>query len=84
MSQMIDRLEKAKLVYRSEDLTDARTCIVRLTENGKTTIHRAETLWVEVLSGPFEQLTTEENNLLVQLTTKLAVSLPQRGRDTNE
>jgi DNA-binding MarR family transcriptional regulator len=79
MSLMIDRLEKTRLVYRSTDPRDARTRIVRLTGEGREMIVRVQARWADALSVPFTGLTEEERRLLVQLTAKLAVSLPQSG-----
>jgi DNA-binding MarR family transcriptional regulator len=83
MSMMIDRLEKTRLVYRSNDPRDARTRIVRLTGEGREMIVLVQARWVDALSVPFAGLTEEERCLLVQLTAKLAGSLPQ-GRVTVE
>jgi DNA-binding MarR family transcriptional regulator len=77
MSLMIDRLEKTRLVYRSTDPRDARTRNVRLTAEGGEMIVRVQDRWADALSVPFTGLTEEERHLLVQLTAKLAGSLPQ-------
>ncbi len=78
MSLMIDRLEKARLVYRSTDPRDARMRIVRLTGEGGAMIVRVQARWADALFVPFTKLTEEERRLLVQLTAKLAGSLQGR------
>lgn len=79
MSQMIDRLEKVKLVYRATDATDARARMVRLTDDGEETIRRMESRFVAKLAAPFQHLTADEQQLLVQLLTKLTAGFPKRG-----
>lgn len=83
MSQMIDRLEKAKLVRRLVDAIDARTRIVKLTEAGVSIIQQTEARWVEALAEPLAKLTAAEEAQLVELMTKLAMNLPQRGGESD-
>lgn len=77
MSQMIDRLELAKLVYRFADSNDARSRIVRLTEDGKKVIEQLKNQRMELLSGPFQQLTPEEQSTLLDLMNKFVQHLPR-------
>ncbi|WP_299093600.1 MarR family winged helix-turn-helix transcriptional regulator [uncultured Metabacillus sp.] len=79
MSQMIDRLELAGMVYREPDKYDARTRIVKLTEAGKETITKMKNAQVELLSGPFNQLTPEEQSTLVEIMTKMTSQLKPQG-----
>jgi DNA-binding MarR family transcriptional regulator len=84
MSQMIDRLELAGTVYREQDKNDARTRIVKLTEAGRETITRMKNAQVEMLAGPFNQLTLEEQTALVELMLKMTSSLKPQGRQCQE
>ncbi|KKI88429.1 hypothetical protein WQ54_31685 [Bacillus sp. SA1-12] len=79
MSQMIDRLELAGMVYRESDKNDARTRIVKLTEAGKETITKMKNAQVELLSGPFNQLTSEEQTALVEIMMKMTSQLKPQG-----
>jgi DNA-binding MarR family transcriptional regulator len=72
MSQMLDRLEKERLVYRVTDVTDTRAKIVRLTEEGAELIRQVEALWMERLSEPFDQLTHDEQTIFIKLLRKVA------------
>ncbi|MCC2685411.1 MAG: MarR family transcriptional regulator [Paenibacillaceae bacterium] len=78
MSQMIDRLEKANLVAREQDRTDARVKSVHLTDAGEELIRLSEEHWVSELSGPFEAFSSEERTQLVDLMKKLVDHLPTR------
>ncbi len=79
MSQMIDRLELAKLVIRSADLNDARSRVVSLTEDGKEIIQKLKNLRLDLLLEPFSQLEPQEQTALVQLLTKLTKKLRKRS-----
>jgi DNA-binding MarR family transcriptional regulator len=79
MSQMIDRLELAGLVYRCQDVHDARTRIVQLTDSGKERIQRLKDMRTQLLAEPFQQLDEDEQATLVELMAKLASFLPKRG-----
>jgi len=79
MSQMIDRLELAGTVFREPDKNDARTRIVKLTEAGRETIMRMKNSRMEILSGPFNQLTLEEQETIVELLIKMASHLKPNG-----
>ncbi|HMM19169.1 MAG TPA: MarR family transcriptional regulator [Selenomonadales bacterium] len=79
MSQMIDRLEKVGLAYRSTGTTDARARVVSLTDEGINTIHQIEGRFIEALSAPFDELSPEEQRTLVGLLGKLTGYFPKRG-----
>lgn len=79
MSQMIDRLEKVGLVYRTTGTLDARSRVVSLTKDGMNTIHQMEERFIEALAGPFEQLSSVEQSELVRLLEKLTGYFPKRG-----
>lgn len=79
MSQMIDRLELAGTVYRESDKNDARTRIVKLTDAGKETISRIKHSRMEIMAGPFNQLTEEEQNTLVEIMMKMTTHLKPSG-----
>ncbi|BCJ87559.1 MarR family winged helix-turn-helix transcriptional regulator [Effusibacillus dendaii] len=81
MSQMIDRLEKSGLVYRSTDTADTRIKIIRLTDKGNETIRHVESMWLSALVEPFEKLSREERTHLVQLMRKLSDAIPKRGEN---
>ncbi|MCM3601659.1 MarR family transcriptional regulator [Robertmurraya korlensis] len=79
MSQMIDRLELAGTVYREPDKNDARTRIVKLTEAGKETISNMKHSRMEMIAGPFNQLTREEQNTLVEIMMKMTTNFKLHG-----
>jgi DNA-binding MarR family transcriptional regulator len=72
MSQMLDRLELAGLVYREADKQDARTKIIQLTVEGNATYRKLKDARVELLAEPFAHLKDEEQEQLVVLMAKLA------------
>ncbi len=78
MSQMLDRLEKLGYLIRVQDVHDARVKIIQLTQSGIDMINQTESIWMEALSGPFEQLSAEEKHMLTGLMTKLVNHLPRR------
>jgi DNA-binding MarR family transcriptional regulator len=82
MSQMLDRLERERLLYRMTDETDTRAKIVRLTQEGEALIHRVESLWIEKLSGPFAQLTADEQRVFLTLLGKVANSISKSEGET--
>ncbi|MCZ8515917.1 MarR family transcriptional regulator [Paenibacillus filicis] len=79
MTQMIDRLEKAGLVYRESSEPDARVRFVSLTEEGLSIIRRTEALWAESLTEPFERLSESERYQLVEYMKRLAEALPKKS-----
>lgn len=79
MSQMIDRLELAGTVYREPDKNDARTRIVKLTEAGKEIISKMKHSRMEMIAGPFKQLSQEEQNTLVEIMIKMTTNLKLHG-----
>lgn len=79
MSQMIDRLELAGMVFRKPDQHDARSRVVALTDAGRETITKMKDAQVDMLSGPFNQLTSEEQDTLVKILKKMTKDLkPQQ------
>jgi MarR family transcriptional regulator, organic hydroperoxide resistance regulator len=84
MSQMIDRLELAGTVYREPDKNDARTRIVKLTEAGKEMISKMKHSRMEMMAGPFNQLTEEEKNTLVEIMMKMTANLKLHGSRCKE
>ncbi|WP_026559156.1 MarR family transcriptional regulator [Bacillus sp. J37] len=75
MSQMIDRLELAGMVFRETNQQDARTKVVTLTDTGKETIMKMKDAQIELLAGPFNQLTSEEQEILVNILKKMTYNL---------
>lgn len=84
MSQMIDRLELAGTVYREPDKNDARTRIVKLTEAGKEMISKMKHSRMEMIAGPFNQLSQEEQNTLVDIMMKMTTNLKLHGTRCKE
>lgn len=76
MSQMIDRLEKVNLVYRSVNEHDLRVKTVRLTDQGLIMIQQVETSWLKSLDKAFVQLSEEEREMMVNLLKKMTRDLP--------
>ncbi len=75
MSQMIDRLELAGMVSREPNQHDARTKVVNLTETGRESITKMKNAQVELLAGPFNQLTLKEQETLVNILKKMTYNL---------
>jgi DNA-binding MarR family transcriptional regulator len=84
MSQMIDRLELAGTVYREPDKNDARTRIVKLTEAGKEMMSKMKHSRMEMIAGPFNQLSQEEQNTLVEIMMKMTTNLKLHGSRCKE
>jgi DNA-binding MarR family transcriptional regulator len=78
MSQMVDRLEKNGIVYRSAGQKDARVKTVSLSEKGKEIIQDREMLWVDSLAQPFQNFSTEEKETLLNLMDKLVSHIPKK------
>jgi DNA-binding MarR family transcriptional regulator len=78
MSQMVDRLEKNGIVYRSSNQKDARVKTVTLSEKGKEIIQDREMLWVDSLAQPFQNFSTEEKETLLNLMDKLVSHIPKK------
>jgi DNA-binding MarR family transcriptional regulator len=78
MSQMVDRLEKNGIVYRSAGQKDARVKTVALSEKGKEIIQEREMLWVDSLAQPFQNFSTEEKETLLNLMDKLVSHIPKK------
>ncbi|HZG86402.1 MarR family transcriptional regulator [Paenibacillus sp.] len=79
MSQMLDRLEKAGLVARKQDESDARVKLITLTPAGEGVIEQGEGAWRDSLAEPFAHLSEEEKAALVKLMKRLAEHLPGKG-----
>ncbi len=71
MSQMLDRMELAGLIYREPSKEDARTRLVRLTEQGFDMLRKLKSARAEVLAGPLEQLEPAEREMLLKLLGKV-------------
>jgi DNA-binding MarR family transcriptional regulator len=78
MSQMLDRLEKVKLIIRCTDQNDARIKTVELTPEGLAFIRQTEETWMEALSEPFAHFSLEEKQTLIVLMEKLSNHLPKK------
>ncbi|MBE1441885.1 MarR family winged helix-turn-helix transcriptional regulator [Paenibacillus sp. OAS669] len=82
MSQMIDRLEKSRLVFRESSQPDARVKNVALTEQGKDLIRRTEALWIEALNDSFNQFTKQEQSELIGYMERLTERLNKNMRNS--
>lgn len=78
MSQMVDRLEKNGIVYRSSIQEDARIKTVALSEKGRKIIKEREKLWVDSLAQPFQHFSTEEKEAFLHLMEKLVCHIPKK------
>ncbi len=78
MSQMIDRLEKNGIVFRSAGQKDARVKTVDLCEKGRAIIQEREKLWIESLAKPFQHFSAEEKEILLNLMDKLVCHIPRK------
>lgn len=81
MSQMLDRLEKERLLFRETDPLDTRSKRVRLTEEGEALIREVEALWMKRLAKPFARLSHGEQESLLALLGKFAHFIQQDGKD---
>lgn len=78
MSQMVDRLEKNSIVFRASVQKDARIKTVVLSDKGIKIIQEREKLWVDSLARPFQYLSADEKESLLQLMDKLVSHIPKK------
>ncbi|TVY10085.1 MarR family winged helix-turn-helix transcriptional regulator [Paenibacillus cremeus] len=79
MSQMIDRLEKARLVYRESSQPDARVRMVALTDEGTNIILQSKAVWAETLSDAFEQFNEVERQQFLDYIQRLSDSVQKKA-----
>src|SRR5215470_449668 len=81
LSHQVSRMEKRGLVCREECASDARGSMVRLTELGRKAIQSAAPDHVDaVRTYLFDHLTTEEQDQLATLLTRIAANIPAEPR----
>lgn len=65
-SKLLQRLEREGLVRRDENHVDARSYLVELTEQGRTSLQQWRARVATALVPPMETLTAQERETLVQ------------------
>lgn len=78
MSQMIDRLEKNGIVFRSSNPKDARIKTVALSEKGSEIIREREKLWEDSMAQPFQSFSSDEKEVFLELIGKLVNHIPKK------
>lgn len=78
VGELVDKLEQAGLVRRSQGEEDKRVSIVQLTEEGRARAEGMHTGREALLGGMFTGLSEEEQADLLRLLTKLNESLKQQ------
>ena len=77
LSHQVSRMEKRGLVCREECASDARGSMVRLTALGRKAIQSAAPDHVDAVRTYFlDQLTTEEQDQLTTLLTRITAAVP--------
>jgi DNA-binding MarR family transcriptional regulator len=80
MTQLIARLEEARLVARAADPADGRVVQVRLTEEGRATLARRRAVRADQLAGLLTGLSPDERDALAAALPALdALASAQRA-----
>ena len=78
LTDRLNRLERAGLVCRPSDTSDARSLPVQLTDQGKRVVEAAFREDMAVEARLLEELTAEDRARLGELLEKLALSIERR------
>lgn len=71
ISGTLKRMERAGLIYRTDDTRDARVSIVRLTEEGLKVVDEAWRLFYKADLDMLKEFTDEECDLLISCLTRM-------------
>jgi DNA-binding MarR family transcriptional regulator len=77
---VVDRLEKQGLVKRVPSATDRRTKEIHLTEKGDALYRKVTKGYSEFLQQALNELTSEEQEILAKLMSKLAREIRKKER----
>lgn len=72
LTQLIDEMEKKKLVERISSENDRRAILVVLTKRGKVVLEKNLKAKIKKLSLIFQKLSNDEQKILVRLMEKMA------------
>lgn len=75
---LLDTLEKAGFVERTEDIRDRRASCVNLTSKGRKLLHKVQPLLVRWTEGILSALSTREQSQLVALLQKTQKAFADR------
>jgi DNA-binding MarR family transcriptional regulator len=75
---LLDTLEKAGFVERTEDVRDRRASCVTITAKGRTLLHKVEPLLVRWTEGILSALSVREQSQLVALLRKTQRAFAER------
>ncbi|MGH2355923.1 MAG: MarR family winged helix-turn-helix transcriptional regulator [Chloroflexota bacterium] len=75
MSKALQRMQKAGLVARKEDATDARVSRIYLTEQGRALCDKVDEIWAELEQRTLADLSIEERILLRRLLLQVRSNL---------
>jgi len=77
ITTLIDRMEKAELVVRSEAAGDRRSNIIKMTNKGKKLFARIEPLYAKQVKAAMNVLGTAEQKKLIVMLEKIRNKLSQ-------
>jgi DNA-binding MarR family transcriptional regulator len=83
MTGLLDTMEKAGFIERSEDARDRRASRVRITSKGKALLHKVQPLLFRWTEGILSALSAREQGQLVALLRKTQKAFSERRGDSN-
>ena len=75
ITSLVDRMEKASLVVRTNDSADRRTRIIKLTSHGRELLDRVEQGYFQKISQIMSALSEDEQRVLVELLEKIRTQI---------
>lgn len=84
ISGTLKRMERADIVYRTEDERDARVSIVRLTEKGKKIAAEAQCQYCRTDASMLEGFTEEECEVLVKYLQRMRENIDRAIEQTDK
>lgn len=84
ISGTLKRMEKAGIVYRTDDNRDARVSIVRLTEKGKVVAEQARQQFIEADKEMLKGFTDAECEMLVDCLERMRTNIADALKRINE
>jgi DNA-binding MarR family transcriptional regulator len=75
ITTLIDRMEKAQFVIRTNDSTDRRTNIIKLTAKGKKMFEKAEPFYVEQVKQAMTGVNQIEQKKLIAVLEKVRANI---------
>lgn len=84
ISGTLKRMEKAGIVYRTDDNRDARVSIVRLTDKGKIVAEQARQQFIEADKEMLKGFTDSECEMLVECLERMRENIADALKRINE